>query len=181
MGSSRGRGQPKKTVSPPPKLTIPQTTQPEQSQDTDEPHAKQHSQHVEALMGTEEHDVTCDKAEILESMELIDAQEPKEQRKLWVDVLNDNHNPTKGVSMKYVPPSIVAGEIQITIEDEDVETELKFWENSLIMYVLGGDLSMNTVKNFMERVWNFIKLPNIHYHEEGYFILKFQRIRIWIK
>ncbi|CAK8537211.1 unnamed protein product [Lathyrus sativus] len=153
MGSSRGRGQPKKTVSPPPKLTIPQTTQPEQSQDTNEPHAKQHSQHVEALMGT---------------------KEQAEQRKLWVDVLNDNRNPSKGVAMKYVPPSIVAGEIQITIEDEDVATELKFWENSLIMYVLGGDLSMNTVKNFMERMWNFIKLPDIHYHEEGYFILKFQ-------
>ncbi|CAK8560692.1 unnamed protein product [Lathyrus sativus] len=77
------------------------------------------------------------------------------------------------MSMKYVALSIVVGEIQISIEDEDVETKLKFWENSLIMYVLGGDLSMNIVKNFMERMWNFIKLPDIHYHEEGYFILKF--------
>lgn len=99
----------------------------------------------------------------------------KENRNLWVDVLKDNCNPTKGLSMQYMTPTIVAREIEIDIEEEeDVVSELKFWEMSLIMYVLGGDLSMNTLNHFIERVWNFIKLPDMYYHEERYFILKFQ-------
>src|SRR4051812_41038637 len=41
------------------------------------------------------------------------------------------------------------------------------------MYVIGENLSMNAVKNFMIRVWNFVTLPNMYYNEEGYFIIKF--------
>lgn len=41
------------------------------------------------------------------------------------------------------------------------------------MYVIGKDLSMNVVKMFMERFWNFVKFPELFYHEEGYFLMKF--------
>ncbi|XP_058755938.1 uncharacterized protein LOC131629159 [Vicia villosa] len=32
---------------------------------------------------------------------------------------------------------------------------------------------MNMLKHYMERMWNFVQLPEMVYHEEGYFILKF--------
>lgn len=51
------------------------------------------------------------------------------------------------------------GELEVEIEEEDVESEMKYWEASLIMYVIGKDLSLNVVKQFMIRYWNFIKLP----------------------
>ncbi|CAK8578454.1 unnamed protein product [Lathyrus sativus] len=41
------------------------------------------------------------------------------------------------------------------------------------MYVLGEDLSMNTVKQYMMKNWNFVKLPDMFYNEEGFFILRF--------
>ncbi|XP_058783983.1 uncharacterized protein LOC131658735 [Vicia villosa] len=44
----------------------------------------------------------------------------------------------------------------------------------MIMYVLGKDLSMNAVKQFMIRSWNFIKLPELFYREDGYFLMKFK-------
>ncbi|CAK8560693.1 unnamed protein product [Lathyrus sativus] len=78
MGSSRGRGRPKKTVSPPPKQIITQTTQPECSQDNDETNAKQQSQDMEAQLGTKEQSVTGDKGKTLEPTDSTYAQEPKE-------------------------------------------------------------------------------------------------------
>ncbi|XP_058734051.1 uncharacterized protein LOC131605747 [Vicia villosa] len=42
------------------------------------------------------------------------------------------------------------------------------------MYAIGGNLSMNAVKNYMAKEWNFVKLPEIFYNDEGYFILKFK-------
>jgi hypothetical protein len=44
------------------------------------------------------------------------------------------------------------------------------------MYVLGGDLSMSAVKQFMLCNWNFVKLPDMFYNEEGYFILRFHSL-----
>ena len=66
----------------------------------------------------------------------------KEERKLWIDVLNDNRNPAKGMAIEYVQPTLVDGEIEIAIDEEDIVSEKKFWENALVMYVLGGELSM---------------------------------------
>lgn len=38
---------------------------------------------------------------------------------------------------------------------------------------MGEDLSMNTVKNFMVNMWKFIKLPEMYYQDDGYFILRY--------
>ncbi|XP_058764837.1 uncharacterized protein LOC131638301 [Vicia villosa] len=61
----------------------------------------------------------------------------------------------------FVAPNIIDGGIEIEIEDEDIASEVKYWENALILYAMGEDLSMHMVKNFMEKAWNFIKLPEL--------------------
>ncbi|CAK8530777.1 unnamed protein product [Lathyrus sativus] len=75
--------------------------------------------------------------------------------------------------MEFVAPKIIDGEMEIQIKEEDVEKEVKFWESALIMYVLGVDLSMNAVKQFMSKSWNFVKLLDMFYNKEGFFILRF--------
>jgi hypothetical protein len=70
-------------------------------------------------------------------------------KKLWVDVLSGNRNPANGLAMEYVAPKLVNGEVEVEIENSDIESEVKFWESSLIMYVLGSELSMSAVKQFM--------------------------------
>ncbi|CAK8571678.1 unnamed protein product [Lathyrus sativus] len=66
--------------------------------------------------------------------------------------------------MEFVAPKIIDGEMEIQIEEEDVEKEVKFWESALIMSALGVDISMNAVKQFMSKSWNFVKLPDIFYN-----------------
>lgn len=108
-----------------------------------------------------------------ETLELEIKVDP-EARKLWVDVLNENRNPEKGLAIEYVAPTLVNGEVEIEIEEDDIATKIKFWETALIMYVLGEDLSMNMVKNYMTKMWNFVKLSDMYYHNEGYLLLIFK-------
>lgn len=76
--------------------------------------------------------------------------------------------------MVYIPPIRAEDGIDVEIEAEDVESELQFWVNTLILYGLGEYLSMTAVKNFMTKVWNFVALPDMYFHEEGYFLLRFK-------
>lgn len=97
-----------------------------------------------------------------------------DKNKLWVDVISGDRHSTNGMQLQFVVPKIVEGKIEVEIEEEDVESEIRFWENSLIMYVIGTNLSMNAMKNYMTMLWNFVTLPGMYYNEEGYFILKFR-------
>ncbi|CAK8576470.1 unnamed protein product [Lathyrus sativus] len=113
-------------------------------------------------------------AENQEIHETLEAEKGiNEPRKLWVNVISRNRNPGNGLSLEFIAPKIVNGVPEVIIEEEDTINEVKFWETSLIMYVLGGELSMNGVKQFMTKQWNFIKLPDMYYNNEGYFILRF--------
>lgn len=94
-----------------------------------------------------------------------------------MDFLNDNRNPAKGRSMKFIAPKIINGETEVEIDVEDIISELKFWQSSLVLYALGGELSMNAVKNLMITNWNFVQLPDMYYHEVGYFIVRFKTFR----
>ncbi|XP_058755867.1 uncharacterized protein LOC131628790 [Vicia villosa] len=97
-------------------------------------------------------------------------------QKLWVDVISNNRNPSNGMQIEFIAPQLVNGEVEVTIEEEDIMSEVRYWESALIMYVIGSDLSMHTVKQFMEKNWNFVKLPEMFFNDEGYFILRFHSV-----
>lgn len=80
------------------------------------------------------------------------------------------------MTIDFVTPNVVNEEIEVEIEDEEIDSEIKFWESALIMYVIGREISMNVVKQFMEKNWNFVKLPYLYYNEEGYFIMRFHSL-----
>lgn len=165
MGSKRSRGRPPKMVSPvpvnPPSPVAPPEMESEihdEDEDGDLANSKQ---------GPANGSETVAQETLIEDQDGIG-------RKLWVDVISGNRNPAKGRVMQYVAPKVVDGEIDVKIEDEDVAPELKFWETTLILYILGGDISMYMLKNFMEKAWNFVSLPDMYYHDDGYFMLRFK-------
>jgi hypothetical protein len=171
----RGRGRPRKQVTPSPHRRTPNnppaqstpaqsdatvTVVTEDNADDDVPRDETPAQIPLVSDDVSDSDPNCDST-----------------RKLWVDVLSGNRNPANGLAMEFVAPKRVDGEIVVDIEAADVESEVKFWASSLIMYALGGDLSMGAVKQFMIRHWNFVKLPDMFYNEEGYFILRFHSLK----
>lgn len=121
--------------------------------------------------------ITEEDGEIFEDAEKhddIEQHDDAESTIPWVGVSKGNHLPTHGIKLPYVAPSIVDGELEVNIDKEDVKYELQFWDNALIMYALGEELSMNAVKHFMSTVWNFVALPEHYYNDEGYFLIRFR-------
>ncbi|XP_058746042.1 uncharacterized protein LOC131618903 [Vicia villosa] len=165
-GSRRTRGRPPKTVSP--VATTPPTPAAPPVKETEEP-ATEPVNKPDVIVINQETSKNANDSETLKT-----EKENEEPRKLWVDVISGNRNPAKGRTMMYVPPTIVNGEVDIVIEEAGVESELRFWENALILYMLGEDLSMHALKSFMLKAWNFIQLPDLFYHDDGYFILRFK-------
>lgn len=105
---------------------------------------------------------------------MAEANSKEEQKtaKPWVDVIQGNRSVSRGMPLGYVAPTMVNGEIIIQIEEEDVAEELDFWENAIILFALGDSLTMNVVKKFMEKSWNFASLPDLFYNDSGYFIAR---------
>ncbi|XP_058760792.1 uncharacterized protein LOC131634153, partial [Vicia villosa] len=91
-----------------------------------------------------------------------------------VDVIKGNRLPTNGIGLEYTPPDLVDGEVEVVIDPQDIQSEIQFWENALILYAIGDDLSMNAVKKFMMNVWSFVALPDLYYNAEGYFLARFR-------
>ncbi|XP_058767570.1 uncharacterized protein LOC131641282 [Vicia villosa] len=176
MGSSRGRGRPPKKVTQSTGTkhgegsTTPVSTTPVNAVMPEE----QGTVITESILdkkGTDSDGKGGNKAE-----PRVDEQTKPigDQSKLWVDVISGNRQTTNGKQLQFVAPKIKEGIVEVEIEEKDVEAEIRFWENSLIMYVIGTNLSMNAMKNYMSRMWNFVALPDMYYNDEGYFILKFK-------
>jgi hypothetical protein len=161
---AKGRGRPKKPVPP-------STASPLQAGENNH-----RSNRIEAETETHESipDGNEEEAENDTQSQTLDTTTAgAANEKLWVEVLNGNRNPGNGMKMEFVTPKLVNGEIEVEIDEADIINEVKFWDSALIMYVLGGELSMNGVKQFMIKMWNFVKLPDMYYNEEGYFLLRF--------
>ncbi|KAH1256677.1 putative ribonuclease H protein [Glycine max] len=159
--AKRGRGWPPNTVPPPP-VNHPQPAT-NLVVETENHELQKHEETIEKFEATTKSPETL-------------IEEPKEvtNRKLWVDVLNNNRNLSNGVTMEFVAPKLINGEVEVEIEAEDNASELQFWENAMILYVLGGSLSMTMLKNYMVKMWNFVTLPDMLYHDDGYFLLRFK-------
>lgn len=76
----------------------------------------------------------------------------QEAEQLWVDIIKGNRNTANGVAIQYVAPTIIDGKVEVVLEEEDILSEIRYWETSVIMYVIGADLSMHAVKNYMQNV-----------------------------
>lgn len=88
-------------------------------------------------------------------------------------MISGNRKLENGMSLEYIAPKMVNGKPIVEIEPEDIIGEVKYWEYALIMYVIGRDISTNSVKQFMESNWSFVKLPDLFYNDGGYFIMRF--------
>ncbi|CAK8577868.1 unnamed protein product [Lathyrus sativus] len=97
-GAKRSRGRPKATVSPVPTQPSPHVVQ--SMVNTEKQDEEGESERNKNVGETEDENV---KGETLKE----DQNGKLENRKLWVDVISENWNPTKGRSMEYVTPKVM--------------------------------------------------------------------------
>ena len=59
----------------------------------------------------------------------------------------------------------------IKIFYEDIEDELKFWETSVVCYVLGANPPLHVIEGFVRRTWNASDIDKIGTVAKGVFIV----------
>lgn len=66
----------------------------------------------------------------------------------------------------------------MTVSPIEVETECNQWENYLIGYVIGDSPAFKDMLKIVHGVWNFLIVPRVYLHDEGYSLScsKHQRI-----
>ncbi|CAO2817618.1 unnamed protein product [Amaranthus hypochondriacus] len=90
----------------------------------------------------------------------------------WRDKVTAPISPV-GMPLKYVPPTIENGCQIVHIESHDVVDLVKVWERAVVVYIVGGNVSIDILRGFIRKHWSWVSMPAIHRHEEGYFILRF--------
>ncbi|XP_070049826.1 uncharacterized protein [Nicotiana tomentosiformis] len=94
----------------------------------------------------------------------------------WTELFNRNHAATNGMSIDYIPSELVEGSVIIKLDKGETEKKIDKWKSTLIVYVVGDTPGYNYMSKYVQQNWNNVSEPGIYYHEEGYYIVKFQSI-----
>ncbi|XP_047264095.1 uncharacterized protein LOC124896569 [Capsicum annuum] len=81
-----------------------------------------------------------------------------------------------GKSLSFVPPIQNNGKPVVTIDENDIRAQEDYWVKALIEYVIGDIPYVRTIENYVEQVWNFVPKPQILYHDDGYYMFRFNTV-----
>lgn len=92
------------------------------------------------------------------------------------EAMQKNRSSQVGKALSYVPPAVRDDIFVVQIEDEDTKEQEIYWSTTLIGFVLGDNLYEKAMGNYVTNVWNFVEKPQILYHEDGFYVFRFQNI-----
>lgn len=92
--------------------------------------------------------------------------------KVWTNLFETNKLAARGMNLTYIP-IIVEGEKVVQILLEDVKEDENKWKNALVVYVIGTTPSIGAMKRFITSQGTYTTKPEILYHVDGYFVIKF--------
>lgn len=78
------------------------------------------------------------------------------------------------MSLTYIPPQIVYGKPVVQSDKLEVEEEQNKWRCALIAYITGDGPGYNAMKRYIKLHLAHVAEPELFFHEEGYYIIKFQ-------
>ncbi|CAO2827728.1 unnamed protein product [Amaranthus hypochondriacus] len=98
------------------------------------------------------------------------------QQGSWKDkVASPNIKP--GMPLKFIAPIVENGQQIVQIESNDLNSLVNVWKRAVVMYVVGEKTSIDIIRGFTRKHWAHVKMPVIHTHDEGYYILQFHSER----
>ncbi|XP_019267318.1 PREDICTED: uncharacterized protein LOC109244650 [Nicotiana attenuata] len=82
----------------------------------------------------------------------------------------------KGMNLQFIAPIVQNGEKMVKLEADDVEQETEKWKNAIVIYVIGESPSIGAMDRFVNSMGKYSAKPQIYYHNEDYFIIRFSSI-----
>ncbi|XP_019263541.1 PREDICTED: uncharacterized protein LOC109241271 [Nicotiana attenuata] len=80
------------------------------------------------------------------------------------------------MDLSFIAPTIKNGEVIIKLCKEEVEEETQKWKQALILYVVGSTPTIGAMERFIASAWNFTTKPKVYFHNDGYFVVRFNSI-----
>lgn len=75
---------------------------------------------------------------------------------------------------KGMPLSFVYSDDSVaSIDLDDIETEIKYWDTTLVGSFLGSKHSLSSVHSYVKQFWNNVSCPEVLYLRKGWFYFKF--------
>ncbi|XP_060203006.1 uncharacterized protein LOC132631446 [Lycium barbarum] len=91
----------------------------------------------------------------------------------WNTLFTGTKLAKKGMSLVFILPKVQNGEKVVELSKIEIEKECAYWKQTIILYVIGASPTIATVAGFIASNWNFASKPRIYYHNDGYFIVRF--------
>ncbi|KAK6788794.1 hypothetical protein RDI58_012592 [Solanum bulbocastanum] len=92
----------------------------------------------------------------------------------WVSLFEGNRVASNGMSLNYITPELVNGKLVVNLDEKEQEKEEVKWKHSLVLYIIGEMPGYNYMKPFISQTWANVANPDLFYHDEGYYVVKFQ-------
>ncbi|XP_019237787.1 PREDICTED: uncharacterized protein LOC109217944 [Nicotiana attenuata] len=77
------------------------------------------------------------------------------------------------MDLSFISPNIKNGEVIVDLCKEEIEKETQKWKQALILYVVGGSPTIGAMERYIASVWNFVAKPKVNFHNDGYFVVRF--------
>lgn len=77
-------------------------------------------------------------------------------------------------NLEYTPPLCENGIEFCTIEEEDIQSEIEYWRNSVVVYVLGANPPYHVMSGYLHRIWRAKGIDKIVQVLQGVFVVRFQ-------
>lgn len=83
------------------------------------------------------------------------------------------HN--RGMNLGYVAPLLKDGKPTAKLSVSEIEKESAKWKNAIILYVIGEEPTIAYLKVFLKKQCGILGEFVIYYHNEGYFLVRFEK------
>nr|XP_009759342.1 PREDICTED: uncharacterized protein LOC104211900 [Nicotiana sylvestris] len=82
----------------------------------------------------------------------------------------------KGMNLQFIAPIIQNGEKIVQLDPEDVEQENEKWRSVIVLYVIRDSPTIGAMERFLSSVGKFSVKPQIFYHNDDYFVIRFSNL-----
>ncbi|XP_009769130.1 uncharacterized protein LOC107815188 [Nicotiana tabacum] len=80
------------------------------------------------------------------------------------------------MDLSFIAPTIKNGDVNVELCKEENEEETQKRKFALILYVVGGSPTVDTMESYIASVWNFVAKPKVYFYNDGYFMVRFNSI-----
>ncbi|XP_075085157.1 uncharacterized protein LOC142168375 [Nicotiana tabacum] len=82
----------------------------------------------------------------------------------------------KGMNLQFIEPVTQNGEKIVKLDLEDIEQENDKWSSAIVLYVIGDSPTVGAMERFLSSVGKFSVKPQIYYHNDDYFVIRFSNL-----